>query len=209
MRRHPFVHVLRTLAVALAGVAAIPAAVALLSRWWLGERIGRRTAAGIGCAALGIAMLALATTAVRHGAQSPAVKITSDAASDLIWAASAKAGPEDREAVVRRSLEVEEGSFHDPEAMDNVAAIYGVETDEQLGVFTTYLVMQYVRGTTLREFVALEAADAVFGGDRPAVVPQHAIDDLVDAVHVLRRAIVHRHADMHVAVADMTVEGIV
>lgn len=36
----------------------------------------------------------------------------------------------------------------------NVAAIFGVETTEHLGVATTYLVMQYVRGTTLREFVA-------------------------------------------------------
>ncbi|OYU74201.1 MAG: EamA family transporter, partial [Burkholderiales bacterium PBB5] len=41
-------------------MAAIPAAVALLSRWWLGERISRRTAAAIACAALGIALLALA-----------------------------------------------------------------------------------------------------------------------------------------------------
>ncbi|OGB04890.1 MAG: hypothetical protein A3E25_13810 [Burkholderiales bacterium RIFCSPHIGHO2_12_FULL_69_20] len=41
-------------------MAAIPAAVALLSRWWLGERIQHRTAAAIACAALGIALLALA-----------------------------------------------------------------------------------------------------------------------------------------------------
>ena len=41
-------------------MAAIPAAVALLSRWWLGEHIQRRTAAAIACAALGIALLALA-----------------------------------------------------------------------------------------------------------------------------------------------------
>jgi drug/metabolite transporter (DMT)-like permease len=41
-------------------MAAIPAAVALLSRWWLGERISRRVAAAIACAALGIALLALA-----------------------------------------------------------------------------------------------------------------------------------------------------
>jgi drug/metabolite transporter (DMT)-like permease len=41
-------------------MAAIPAAVALLSRWWLGEHIPRRTAAAIACAALGIALLALA-----------------------------------------------------------------------------------------------------------------------------------------------------
>jgi len=43
-------------------MAAIPAAVALLSRWWLGERIQRRTAAAIACAALGIGLLALART---------------------------------------------------------------------------------------------------------------------------------------------------
>ncbi len=41
-------------------MAAIPAAVALLSRWWLGERISHRTAAAIGCAGLGIVVLALA-----------------------------------------------------------------------------------------------------------------------------------------------------
>ena len=41
-------------------MAAIPAAVALLSRCWLGERISRRTALAIACAALGIGVLALA-----------------------------------------------------------------------------------------------------------------------------------------------------
>ena len=43
-------------------MAAIPATVAILSRWWLGERISRRTLLGIACAALGIAVLALART---------------------------------------------------------------------------------------------------------------------------------------------------
>ena len=43
-------------------MAAIPAAVALLSRWWLGAQINRRTLAAIACAALGIATLALART---------------------------------------------------------------------------------------------------------------------------------------------------
>ncbi len=41
-------------------MAAIPAAVALLSRGFLGERIGRRVGAGIACAVAGIAWLALA-----------------------------------------------------------------------------------------------------------------------------------------------------
>ena len=41
-------------------MAAIPAAVALLSRWWLGERIARRTAVGIACVVLGIVVLAWA-----------------------------------------------------------------------------------------------------------------------------------------------------
>lgn len=40
----------------------------------------------------------------------------------------------------------------------NVAAIFGVETTERLGVASTYLVMQFVRGTTLREFVARSGA---------------------------------------------------
>jgi len=39
-------------------MAAIPAAVALLARWWLGERISRRVLLAIGCAAAGIATLA-------------------------------------------------------------------------------------------------------------------------------------------------------
>jgi drug/metabolite transporter (DMT)-like permease len=46
-------------------LAAIPAAVALLSRVFLGERIAARTAIGIGCAVAGIVLLALA----RSGAQ--------------------------------------------------------------------------------------------------------------------------------------------
>ena len=40
----------------------------------------------------------------------------------------------------------------------NVAAIYGIETVELLGQSITYLVMQYVRGTTLREFVQRSGA---------------------------------------------------
>ena len=45
-------------------MAAIPAAVALLSRWWLGAHISRRTVAAIACAALGIVLLALARSPV-------------------------------------------------------------------------------------------------------------------------------------------------
>jgi len=41
-------------------MAAIPAAVALLSRLFLGERLGARGSAAIGCAVLGIGLLALA-----------------------------------------------------------------------------------------------------------------------------------------------------
>jgi serine/threonine protein kinase len=40
----------------------------------------------------------------------------------------------------------------------NVAEIYGFETLDLLGMQTTYLVMQYVRGTTLRDFVARSGA---------------------------------------------------
>ena len=52
-------------------MAAIPAAVALLSRWWLGERITRRVVLAIGCAALGMAALAWVRT--------PALSLASDA----------------------------------------------------------------------------------------------------------------------------------
>ena len=44
-------------------MAGIPAAVALLSRVWLGERIRLRVALAIACAAVGIAVLALARNA--------------------------------------------------------------------------------------------------------------------------------------------------
>ena len=49
-------------------MAAIPAAVALLSRWWLGAHINRRTLAAIACAALGIGLLAVARTPATLGA---------------------------------------------------------------------------------------------------------------------------------------------
>ena len=51
-------------------MAGIPAAVALLSRWWLGERINQRTVLGIACVALGILVLAWARVpqAVQPGA---------------------------------------------------------------------------------------------------------------------------------------------
>ena len=38
-------------------MAALPAVVALLSWWWLGERVSARMAAAIGCAMLGIALV--------------------------------------------------------------------------------------------------------------------------------------------------------
>ncbi len=52
-------------------MAAIPATVALLSRWWLGERISRRTALAIACAALGIGVLALARVPAGSAAAGP------------------------------------------------------------------------------------------------------------------------------------------
>ena len=68
-------------------MAAMPAAVALLSRWWLGERISRRTLAAIACAALGIVLLTLARTpgdaaiasATTPAATSPAAALTGHA----------------------------------------------------------------------------------------------------------------------------------
>ncbi|MDE2081490.1 MAG: DMT family transporter [Burkholderiales bacterium] len=62
-------------------MAAIPAAVALLSRLFLGERIVPRVAAAIGCAALGIALLALA----RHaGPASPGEVAAASATAPLL-----------------------------------------------------------------------------------------------------------------------------
>ena len=49
-------------------MAAIPAAVALLSRWWLREHISRRVAGAIACAALGIALMAWARAPEGAGA---------------------------------------------------------------------------------------------------------------------------------------------
>ena len=52
-------------------MAAIPAAVALLSWLFLGERITRRVAGAIACAALGIGLLALARPGEGAAAASP------------------------------------------------------------------------------------------------------------------------------------------
>ncbi len=52
-------------------MAAIPAAVALLARAFLGERIGRRTMAAIGCAACGIALLAWAKAPAGGAGEAP------------------------------------------------------------------------------------------------------------------------------------------
>jgi drug/metabolite transporter (DMT)-like permease len=51
-------------------MAALPAFVALLSWWWLGERITRRVAAGIACAVGGIALVALSRQAQPHSVAS-------------------------------------------------------------------------------------------------------------------------------------------
>lgn len=61
----------------------------------------------------------------------------------------------DRKAQERLFAEGELGmSIRHP----NVAEIFGVETVEMLGVATTYLVMQYVQGTTLRELLQRNGA---------------------------------------------------
>jgi drug/metabolite transporter (DMT)-like permease len=51
-------------------MAALPAIVALLSWWWLGERIAARVAAGIGCAVGGIALVSLSRHAGAPAADS-------------------------------------------------------------------------------------------------------------------------------------------
>ena len=52
-------------------MAGLPAAVALLSRCWLAERINRRTSLAIACAAVGIVVLALARSPAMDGAVAP------------------------------------------------------------------------------------------------------------------------------------------
>lgn len=59
-------------------MAGIPAAVALLSWLFLGERIGRRVGAGIICAVVGIAWLALARTG-------PATSAADASAQEPLW----------------------------------------------------------------------------------------------------------------------------
>lgn len=68
----------------------------------------------------------------------------------------------------------------------NVAAIFGVETIELLGLPITYLVMQYVQGTTLRDFVARSGAPVE---DLTRRIGADAAGGLF-ALH--RRGIVHR-----------------
>jgi hypothetical protein len=68
----------------------------------------------------------------------------------------------------------------------NVAAIYGVETIEVLGLPITYLIMQYVQGTTLRDFVARSGSPVE---DLTRRIGADAASGLY-ALH--RRGIVHR-----------------
>ncbi len=68
----------------------------------------------------------------------------------------------------------------------NVAAIYGVETIEILGLPITYLIMQYVQGTTLRDFVARSGSPVE---DLTRRIGADAASGLY-ALH--RRGIVHR-----------------
>ena len=49
----------------------------------------------------------------------------------------------------------------------------------------------------------LQCADAVFGGNRTLIVFDHAVDDAVERVIALARAILRRDADVEVAVADV------
>lgn len=62
-------------------MAGIPAAVAVLSRVWLGERIEPRVMAGIGCAVAGVAALAL-VAAPAHGGDGAAAP---SAAAAPLW----------------------------------------------------------------------------------------------------------------------------
>ncbi|MBL9077967.1 MAG: protein kinase [Planctomycetes bacterium] len=68
----------------------------------------------------------------------------------------------------------------------NVAEIFGVEAIELLGMRTTYLVMQYVRGTTLRDFLSRSGAPVE---DLVRRIGADAASGL-SALH--RRGLVHR-----------------
>ncbi len=72
-------------------MAAIPAAVALLSRWWLGERISRRTMTAIACAALGIVLLALARTPADSASAVAVTAVTAGATATATAGATAGA----------------------------------------------------------------------------------------------------------------------
>jgi drug/metabolite transporter (DMT)-like permease len=68
-------------------MAALPGVVALLSRWWLKERLTPRVLAGIGCAVAGIALVSLlrpATTAALPGSTSAAELAAQAAASHQV-----------------------------------------------------------------------------------------------------------------------------
>ena len=65
-------------------MAAIPAAVALLSRWWLGAHINRRTVAAIACAALGIGLLAVARAPATAGAAASGAALAPGAAGQAL-----------------------------------------------------------------------------------------------------------------------------
>ena len=65
-------------------MAALPAVVALLSWWWLGERISPRVAVAIGCAVGGIALVSL----TRHGATPNAPSFSQALVGNLLLIAS-------------------------------------------------------------------------------------------------------------------------
>jgi drug/metabolite transporter (DMT)-like permease len=63
-------------------MAAIPGAVALLSRWWLKERLTPRVLAGVACAVGGIALVSLLKPAA---AASPVEATAGGAAQAVLW----------------------------------------------------------------------------------------------------------------------------
>jgi hypothetical protein len=81
---------------------------------------------------------------------------------------------------------LEEGRLGQRLRHPNVAEIYGFETLDVLGLQTTYLVMQYVQGTTLRDFVGRSGAPVE---DLTRRIGADAAKGL-SALH--RRGLVHR-----------------